>query len=222
MIRAMRDVIVAANWKMHTTPADAGDLARTIAARTRVTGVTRVICPPFVSLAAVRDALAEHRPDGRGRRPERPSRAPGRLHRRDLGADAGRPRDVGHRRPLGATPRRRRDRRADRPQARAGDRRRPAADPVRRRAARRARGRPPGRGRRSTARAAPSPATTAVALDRGRPGHRLRAGLGDRDGPQRERLATPPRWPARSGPSLPRLGWERDGRRSCRSSTAAA
>ena len=59
----MRDVIVAANWKMHTTPADAGDLARTIAARTRVPGVTRVICPPFVSLAAVRDALADTDPD---------------------------------------------------------------------------------------------------------------------------------------------------------------
>lgn len=58
----MRDVIVAANWKMHTTPADAGDLATTIAARTRVAGVTRVICPPFVCLAAVRDALAEHDP----------------------------------------------------------------------------------------------------------------------------------------------------------------
>jgi triosephosphate isomerase (TIM) len=54
----MREVVVAANWKMHTTPADAGDLARTIAARTRVPGVTRVICPPFVCLAAVRDALA--------------------------------------------------------------------------------------------------------------------------------------------------------------------
>jgi triosephosphate isomerase len=59
MIGRMRDVIVAANWKMHTTPADAGDLARTIATRTRVPGVTRVICPPFVCLAAVRDALAE-------------------------------------------------------------------------------------------------------------------------------------------------------------------
>ncbi|MGK2850355.1 MAG: triose-phosphate isomerase [Candidatus Limnocylindrales bacterium] len=58
----MRDVIVAANWKMHTTPADAGDLATTIAARTRVPGVTRVICPPFVCLAAVRDAMAEHDP----------------------------------------------------------------------------------------------------------------------------------------------------------------
>src|SRR4249919_154976 len=59
----MRDVIIAANWKMHTRPADAGDLARTIAARTRHDGVTRVICPPYVSLAAVRDALAESDPD---------------------------------------------------------------------------------------------------------------------------------------------------------------
>jgi triosephosphate isomerase len=63
MIRAMRDVIVAANWKMHTTPADAGELARTIAARTRVAGVTRVICPPFVSLATVGEALSELDPD---------------------------------------------------------------------------------------------------------------------------------------------------------------
>jgi triosephosphate isomerase (TIM) len=55
----MREVIVAGNWKMHTTPADSGDLARTIAARTRVPGVVRVICPPFTSLAAVAAALAE-------------------------------------------------------------------------------------------------------------------------------------------------------------------
>jgi triosephosphate isomerase len=53
----MRPVIIAANWKMNTTPADAGELARTIAARTREPAVERVICPPFVCLAAVRDAL---------------------------------------------------------------------------------------------------------------------------------------------------------------------
>ncbi|MFL5679552.1 MAG: triose-phosphate isomerase family protein, partial [Chloroflexota bacterium] len=53
-----RPVVVAANWKMHTTPADAGELARTIASRTREPEVIRVICPPFVCLAAVRDALA--------------------------------------------------------------------------------------------------------------------------------------------------------------------
>jgi triosephosphate isomerase (TIM) len=63
MIPRMRDVIIAANWKMHTTPADAADLARTIAARTRVPDVIRVICPPFVSLAVVRDALAVTDPD---------------------------------------------------------------------------------------------------------------------------------------------------------------
>jgi triosephosphate isomerase len=55
----MRDVIVAANWKMHTAPADAGELARTIASRTDEADVIRVICPPYVCLAAVRDALAE-------------------------------------------------------------------------------------------------------------------------------------------------------------------
>jgi triosephosphate isomerase (TIM) len=59
----MREVVIAANWKMHTTPSDAGALARTIASRTREAGVTRVICAPFVCLAAVRDALAEDDPD---------------------------------------------------------------------------------------------------------------------------------------------------------------
>jgi triosephosphate isomerase len=58
----MREVIIAANWKMHTTPADAGELARTIAGRTRETGVTRVICPPYVCLDAVRGALADADP----------------------------------------------------------------------------------------------------------------------------------------------------------------
>ncbi|HEX9043404.1 MAG TPA: triose-phosphate isomerase [Candidatus Limnocylindrales bacterium] len=53
----MRPVIVAANWKMNTTPADAGDLARTIASRTREADVVRVVCPPFVCLAAVREAV---------------------------------------------------------------------------------------------------------------------------------------------------------------------
>ena len=58
MIRAMRPVIIAANWKMNTTPADAGELATTIAGRTREPSVVRVICPPFVCLAAVGAALA--------------------------------------------------------------------------------------------------------------------------------------------------------------------
>ena len=54
----MRPVIVAANWKMNTTPADAGELAAAIATATADPHVVRVICPPYVALAAVRDALA--------------------------------------------------------------------------------------------------------------------------------------------------------------------
>ena len=53
----MRPVIIAANWKMHTTPADAGRLALALADATAEPDVVRVICPPFVALAAVRDAL---------------------------------------------------------------------------------------------------------------------------------------------------------------------
>ncbi len=54
----MRPIVIAANWKMNTTPADAGELAATIAARTAVSGpVHRVICPPFPCLAAVAAAL---------------------------------------------------------------------------------------------------------------------------------------------------------------------
>ena len=43
---------------MNSTPADAGALAAEIAKRTDVDGVLRVLCPPFVCLAAVRDAVA--------------------------------------------------------------------------------------------------------------------------------------------------------------------
>jgi len=64
MIRPMRPVIVAGNWKMHTSPADAGELAVTIARRTDERDVVRVLCPPYVCLAAVRDALAAE-PAGR-------------------------------------------------------------------------------------------------------------------------------------------------------------
>ena len=54
----MREVIVCANWKMNTTRADAGPLAADIARATGVEGVTRVICPPYVSLDVVARALA--------------------------------------------------------------------------------------------------------------------------------------------------------------------
>ena len=58
MMAAVRPVIVAGNWKMHTTPGDAGELAAAIAALIDEPSVTRVICPPFVALAAVGKALA--------------------------------------------------------------------------------------------------------------------------------------------------------------------
>ena len=57
--RKPRPVIIAANWKMNTTPLDASLLANDIAAATDVVGVTRVICPPVIALAAVAQALAD-------------------------------------------------------------------------------------------------------------------------------------------------------------------
>jgi triosephosphate isomerase len=58
MMPAVRPVIVAGNWKMHTTPREAGELAAAIAALIDEPSVTRVICPPFVALAVVGQALA--------------------------------------------------------------------------------------------------------------------------------------------------------------------
>jgi triosephosphate isomerase len=52
-----RPVIIAGNWKMNSTPADAGALATEIERATREPSVVRVICPPFVCLDAVRAAL---------------------------------------------------------------------------------------------------------------------------------------------------------------------
>lgn len=54
----MRPVIITANWKMNTTPADAGPLAADIAKATDVAGVTRIICPPYTNLVTVKDALS--------------------------------------------------------------------------------------------------------------------------------------------------------------------
>ena len=58
MMRAMRPVIIAGNWKMNTLPGEAGELARAIAEATEVADVVRVICPPYVALAPVGEALA--------------------------------------------------------------------------------------------------------------------------------------------------------------------
>ena len=53
----MRPVIITANWKMNTTPADAGPLAADIAKATEVANVTRIICPPYTNITAVDAAV---------------------------------------------------------------------------------------------------------------------------------------------------------------------
>ena len=55
----MRTPLIAGNWKMNTTLEEAVALARSVRdGIDGVSGVTKVVCPPFVSLAAVRDVLA--------------------------------------------------------------------------------------------------------------------------------------------------------------------
>ncbi len=55
----MRTPVIAGNWKMNKTPAEAAELARALVAEIGgVTGVERVLCPPFVALPAVAPLLA--------------------------------------------------------------------------------------------------------------------------------------------------------------------
>jgi len=54
----MRIPIIAGNWKMNTTVNDAVKLVRSmLAGLDKVAGIEKVICPPFVSLAAIRDLI---------------------------------------------------------------------------------------------------------------------------------------------------------------------
>ena len=55
----MRTPIIAGNWKMNKTVAEAVELVRALREATAaVEKVEMVVCPPFVSLTAVKDALA--------------------------------------------------------------------------------------------------------------------------------------------------------------------
>ncbi|CAG0927553.1 triosephosphate isomerase (TIM) [Thermoflexales bacterium] len=55
----MRTPIIAGNWKMNKNVAEAVELVRALReAAAAVEKVEMVVCPPFVSLAAVKDALA--------------------------------------------------------------------------------------------------------------------------------------------------------------------
>lgn len=54
----MPDLVVAGNWKMNTTVAEAVALAAAVRdGAASASGVELVLCPPFVSLAAVSDAV---------------------------------------------------------------------------------------------------------------------------------------------------------------------
>ncbi len=54
----MRRPILAGNWKMHMTVAQATDFVRSIRrGLNEIKGVDRVLCPPFTALAAVRELL---------------------------------------------------------------------------------------------------------------------------------------------------------------------
>ena len=54
----MRTPVIAGNWKMNTTTQSAVELARGVVGGTGgITGVTTIICPPFVSLQAVKSAV---------------------------------------------------------------------------------------------------------------------------------------------------------------------
>lgn len=55
----MRRPIVAGNWKMHKTAAEAVELVEAIKPLVAGLAVEVVVCPPFTSLPAVRTALAD-------------------------------------------------------------------------------------------------------------------------------------------------------------------
>ncbi|MGJ3243005.1 MAG: triose-phosphate isomerase [Opitutales bacterium] len=60
MTKATRKYLIAGNWKMNKTVTDAGELVTEIAdAVGQQTAVAVAVCPPFVALAAVADAMGD-------------------------------------------------------------------------------------------------------------------------------------------------------------------
>ena len=54
----MRVPMIAGNWKMNTTVQEARELVKTMIAELDIiTGVDKVVCPPFISLYAMKDLL---------------------------------------------------------------------------------------------------------------------------------------------------------------------
>lgn len=57
----MRTPIIAGNWKMNTTLEEAQDLVSAMREELhRIRGVDKVLCPPFVSLATIRNMVLGH------------------------------------------------------------------------------------------------------------------------------------------------------------------
>ncbi|NLT43028.1 MAG: triose-phosphate isomerase, partial [Anaerolineae bacterium] len=55
----MRVPIIAGNWKMNKTPAEARQLVEAMKDRlAAIAGVEKVLCPPFVDLASVSELVA--------------------------------------------------------------------------------------------------------------------------------------------------------------------
>ena len=56
----MRKPLIAGNWKMNTNPTEAVTLVREMLTELdMITGVEKVLCPPFVSLVAVRELIED-------------------------------------------------------------------------------------------------------------------------------------------------------------------
>jgi triosephosphate isomerase (TIM) len=56
----MRTPMIAGNWKMNTTVTEAVQLVKEIRPElTKILNIEKVVCPPFISLAPVRDALSD-------------------------------------------------------------------------------------------------------------------------------------------------------------------
>ncbi len=114
----MRRQLIAGNWKMYKTVSAGIALAREIAEGLRPDDPEVVVFPPATALARRGPGHEGH--GGQGRRAEHALRARGRVHGRDLPADAeGRGLHARPARALRAPPRLRRGRRARREEDRA-------------------------------------------------------------------------------------------------------
>ena len=64
MNKALRKVVIAGNWKMNKTPAEAKELIAAIAPLVKDAACDVVACTPFVDLASAQEAAAGKRMEG--------------------------------------------------------------------------------------------------------------------------------------------------------------